>query len=423
MKKHLLLLLAGACLSGAAHAQYSEFGGDNANDVASKFTLSSDANVLEIGGRVSGYYENRMLKDGYSNKKHNGFAFKDIDLDFYGKTARKFEYEIQLSMLDIITAASSGNTTTPSTVQAASNVQANPYNPGFKAAYLQYKGSVLRIKFGYDKLPYSQGSISDIWRTPNWSHANLFGGDLFSRRDLGVTLNSRLWKNRINVYAGAYSGLGENVFEYGGDGSGKLEYIARVEFSYPGKMKYSTIDAEIVQKPTFRVAVNVRYMDKKQPTGRVIADDIPDAAGPYGTRIFDGKRTCFGADAILKYKGFSATLEGHIIDMKPTSAADALYYGTPTSFNKSDVKAGGIVAGANYNWEKIKSVVSLNYENFNANDLVDGHEEWFYIGYAYKVGGFNSVLKAEYYIPLQEDKNLDPLKYKAQLRVGYQVVF
>ncbi len=423
MKKQLLLLAAGTILCASAQAQYSEFGGDNSNDVASKFTLSSDNNLLEIGGRVSGYYENRFLKNGQENKKHNGFAFKDIDLDFYGKTSGKFEYEVQLSTLDIVSAAAVANTLSSPVAQTGSNYNPNPYNPGFKAAYLQYKGWPVHIKFGYDKLPYSQGSISDVWRTPNWSHANLIGGDFFSRRDIGVTLNSRVWKNRINLYAGAYSGLGETFFEYGGDASGKFEYIGRAEFCWPGKMKYSIVDGDIAQKPTFRVAVNARYMDKTQPAGRSVYADIPDAPGPYGTKMLDGKRLAYGADAIIKYRGLSATLEGHIIDLKPTNASDALYYGTPASFNKGEVKAGGIVTGVNYNWKKLKSVISINYESFNANDLIDGHEEWLYIGYAYTVGGFNSVIKAEYYIPMKEDVNLDPLKYSAQLRIGYQVVF
>ena len=82
-----------------------------------------------------------------------------------------------------------------------------------------------------------------------------------------------------------------------------------------------------------------------------------------------------------------------------------------------------MTAGVNYNWTKIRSVFSLNYENYNANDLIDGHAEWLYFGYAYKVGGFNSVIKAEYYKCLTEDKIQDPLNYTAQYRVGYQIVF
>jgi hypothetical protein len=74
----------------------------------------------------------------------------------------------------------------------------------------------------------------------------------------------------------------------------------------------------------------------------------------------------------------------------------------------------------------------VNYENFNVNDLTKGHEEWMYLGYAYKVAGFNSVVKVQYYRPLVEDASApvkapnpypEVLKYTGQLRVGYQVIF
>lgn len=422
MKKLLLTIVSVTAVSLVANAQYSEFS-DNAQESASKYTLSSDNNVLEIGGRVSGYYQNRPLKEGQTNKKQNGIFFKDVDLDFYGKSSNKFVYEIQLSMLDLLTAAAVGNNF-GSPAQSSSNVDPNPYNPGFKAVYFQYRGWPVHIKFGYDKLPYSQGSISDVWSTPFWSHAELFGGDIFSRRDLGVTLNYRTFKNRINLYAGAYSGLGENFFQYGMDGSGKLEYIGRAEYSFPGKLKYHIIDNEITPKPAFRIGVNARYMDKTQPTGRSIYEDAPDAPGNrYHTRIFDGKRSIMGADFMFKYKGFSATLEGHMLNMKPTDPNDGLYGGTPASFHGNEIKGGGYSAGANYNYPKWKSVLSVNYESFNVNDLIKGKEEWFYIGYAYKVLGFNSVMKVHYYIPVTEDEVHRPLRYTAQLRVGYQVIF
>ena len=418
MKKLLLFTLAGIALSTASHAQFSEF----QNNVGpSPFTLSSDNNTLEIGGRTSFYYENRLLKAGYNynNLSHNGFDVKDADLDILGKTANKFEYEFHLSLIDLATAAATGNTN-------------NPANPGIKAAYIQYrKWSVLHIKLGYDKVPFSQGSLSEVWGTPMWSHANLYGGDLFARRDIGLTLQSRLWKNRINLYGGIYSGMGENFFEYGNDESGRFEYIGRAEFSWPGKMKYHVIDEENSPVLQFRVAVNARYEDKTQPNNSTVLANYPDMPGMYGIRMVNGKRGVYGADAVVKYKGISATFETDMIRMKPSSDADPLYYGTSTSFNGKYVKAGGYNASLNYNWEKIHSVFSVMYEGFNANDLAvnvstghkAGQQEWLYFGYAYKINGFNSVIKAEYYRPTVESTNLNPLKWDGQIRIGYQIVF
>ena len=398
MKKLLLFAFA------VANAQFSEF----QNNAGSTFTLSSDNNTLQIGGRISGYYEYRTLKSGVTNLSHNGWAMKDGDIDLLGKTSSKFVYEFHISVLDLATAAATQNTN-------------NPANPGIKAGYLQYVGWPVSIKLGYDKLPYSQGSLNEVYGTPMWSHANLYGGDLFSRRDFGLTLNYQGWKNRINLYAGAYSGMGENFFEYGNDASGTFQYVGRAEFSYPGKMKYQPIDEENSPIPQFRVAVNGRYEDKTQPAGQSITTNYPDAPGVYGTRIFDGKQTVYGGD--FMYRGISVLFETDMMRMQPTSPTDPLYEGTPASFNGGHVNAGGYVTGINYNWQNIKSVFSVQYESFNTNDLVSGHQEWLYLGYAYKVNGFNSVFKVEYYIPTEEDKAQAPLKYTGQLRVGYQIVF
>jgi hypothetical protein len=426
MKKVLLFLLSTAIVHDS-YAQFSSYDPQENSSYGStgKFTLSSDNNILQIGGRVSGYYEYRTLKSGQTNLKHNNFALKDVDLDFLGKTTGKFVYEIQLSLLDIISAAAVGNTTSSNAIQSASNVGPNPQNPGFKAVYLAYEGKKLpfHVKLGYDKLPYSQGSLNDVYGTPFWSHANLFGGDLFSRRDLGVTLYQNFWKGKLNAYAGVYSGLGENIFEYGGDGSGNPEYVGRVDVSYPSKFKYDVVDEEGSPIPVFRVGVNARYMNKTQPVGRSVYTDAPDAPGAYGIRIIDGKRLAYGGDFIIKYRGLSATFEAHIIDLKPTSPTNPLYEGTPASFNGNKVKAGGFETGINYNFQSIKSVFSINYENINANDLIKGTQEWIYLGYAYKVSGFNSVFKIEYYIPQTEDLGSNPLKYTGQIRIGYQQVF
>ncbi len=405
MKKILLLTLLAGALTNVSYGQFSEF-----TDNPSAFTLSSDKNTLQIGGRVSFYYEDRFLKSGQTNLDHNGFDVKDMDLDILGKTANKFTYEVHYSLVDLVTAAATGNTN-------------NPANPGFKSAYVQYEGFKVHIKIGYDKLPFSQSNIEHEHETPFWGHPNLTGGDLFSRRDIGITLNTELYQNRINLFAGAYSGMGENFFEYGNDESGTFEYVARAEFSYPSKMGYNEIDEENSPLVHFRIAGNVRYEDKTQPGNNTVDALYPDEIGAYGTRMINGTRTVYGGDAIIKYKGLSATFETDILNMKPSSPSDALFNATAASFNKGIVNAGGFTTDLNYNWQKIRSVFSVGYENFNANDLIAGNQEWVTLAYAYKLNGFNSCAKIEYYIPTKEDVNSNPLKYNGQLRVGYQVVF
>jgi hypothetical protein len=409
MKKLIFTLLVGAAATTSyAQSEFSEF-----SDVPSAFTLSSDNNTLQIGGRVSWYYENRFLKSGITNLDHNGLALKDADMDFLGKTANKFTYEFHYSLADLVNQAN--------TWQYPKN--ASPTTPGFKAAYIEYQGFKIHIKMGYDKVPFSQSNIQHEHETPFWSHPNLTSGDFFSRRDVGITLNTSVYKNRINLYAGAYSGMGENFFEYGQDESGTFEYIARAEFCYPGKMSYSEIDEENSPILHFRIAGNIRYEDKTQPGGNTVDALYPDEVGAYNTRMVNGQRTVYGGDAIIKFKGLSLTLEDDILNMKPSNSTDPLFNATAASFNKGVVHAGGFISDLNYNSQKIKSVFSVGYENTNANDLIAGNMQWLNFGYAYKVSGFNSVAKIEYYYPLQEDANSNPLKYTGQIRVGYQIVF
>lgn len=140
MKKIVLFTLLAGVITTASYGQssFSEF-----TDVPSAFTISSGNNTLQLGGRVSFYYENRVLKTSQTNMKHNGFDVKDADFDILGKTANKFSYEFHYSLVDIITAAATQNTN-------------NPANPGFKSAYLQYEGFKIKLKIGFDKLPFSQ---------------------------------------------------------------------------------------------------------------------------------------------------------------------------------------------------------------------------------------------------------------------------
>ena len=404
MKKLLLLATSAMLCSHWANAQFSEFEQDS---TFSSFTLGSNSNTLQIGGRISGYYENRDLKSGVTNLSHNGFAMKDGDLDILGKTSSKFIYEFHLSVLDLASAAATQNT-------------ADPAAPGIKAAYVAYEGLKVHIKFGFDKLPYSLSSIAPEHLTPMWSHSNLIGGDLFSRRDFGLTLNTRLLQNHLTLYAGAYSGMGENFFEYGNDASGTFQYVGRAEYSFTGKMKYRLVDEDVSVKPQFRIAINGRYEDKTQPAGQTIGVDAP---GMYGTRIIDGKQSVIGGDFIFLYKGFSAAFEVHRLQLTPKDSTNSLFDGSSSKVNKGVINGGGFLTMVSYNYPKLNSVLTVSFENVNANDLVPGDQQWFSIGYAYLINGFNSCFKAEFYKPTLEDVNSNPLKYNSQFRIGYQLVF
>jgi len=86
-------------------------------------------------------------------------------------------------------------------------------NPGLMDAYVKYKGlKFIDIQVGYGKTPYSRNSLVPFFLSPYWQRAQITRGDIFSRRDIGVTLSQSFWKQRINVYGGIYNGIGENLY-------------------------------------------------------------------------------------------------------------------------------------------------------------------------------------------------------------------
>ena len=296
-----------------------------------------------------------------------------------------------------------------------------PIIPASAVVFIKYSGLPVHIKLGWDKIPYSQSSLTDIYESPFWNRDLLTGGDMFSRRDMGLTLSSSLLKEKINIYAGAYSGIGEYYIVNGdNDASGQPEYVGRADFSFPEKYDYKSVDINGSKKFRFRAGANARYTNKTQPGNYSLSSTL---LGDYGLNMVDGKKTVYGFDASAEYRHLSIQFEHDKLILKPADQTNALFHGTPASFNDGKVYAGGWVATINYYWKDIHSVLSAKYDQENLNDLVAGKEENFHIGYAYLVSGWHSCLKFEWIRPLTEDVASDPIHYTNNFRIGLQVLF
>ncbi|UII27362.1 hypothetical protein LVD15_02725 [Fulvivirga maritima] len=382
--KRVLLILIMACVSGLVQAQV---------------TIGTADHVVEIKGRLSTYYNQRFLKDGEEDQKKDRFKLRDAQINIEGRVRDIWEYEIQVDFPDL-----------------ANDGEVDPANPGLMDAYVIYKGfNFMNVKVGYGKLPYSRSSLTPFPYSPYWQRAQIARGDLFSRRDVGVTLFQDFWQSRINVYAGAYTGLGEYSLRGNNDASGGLEYIGRVDFSYPAASKKREIDYVHTPVPLFSVGLNGRYANKKLPEG----EEFPEySQGEYGMSVIDGKKYVYGMDFSVQYQGFSGQFEIHQVRGEPQDPANQLLLGLSSDKTEGYFLAGGYYGQLSYFAKDIKTILSVRYEQLNLNDLADGDSKRFCAALAYQLKGFDAMIKAQYFNVISEEETIDALKWKEQIRVG-----
>lgn len=371
-----------------------------------QLTISNGNHVLEITGSVSAYYNYRDLKSGEVEKNKDRFKLRDAQLQLEGRIGNIWEYELQMDFADM----SANN----------NNAEPDPENPGLMDAYIKYKGlKFMDVQVGYGKLFYSRNSMVPFSFSPYWQRADLTRGDVFSQRDVGITIMKDFLNQRLNVYAGIYTGLGEVSLNGDNDASGQPEYAARIDFSYPSKYRYREIDDRITPTPMFTVGINGRYANKTLPEGEVFP---VNAEGEYGLKVINGKHYTYGFDAAFQYMGFSGQFEMHQIKGEPALANDPLLHNLTQAQTGGYFLAGGYVAQLNYFAKSIKTIISARYEELDLNDLVKGNSRRFSPAIAYQVDGFDAMIKFQYFNILKEE-TVDPFKWKEQYRIGIQLNF
>ncbi|MGY6562406.1 MAG: porin [Luteibaculaceae bacterium] len=370
-------------------------------------TITNGKHNMEITGAVSTYWNQRFLKPDATNQSLNKdrFRLRDAQLQIEGRIENKWSYELQVDFVDLASTATG---------------EIDPENPGLMDAYAIYKGiPFFNVRFGYGKLPFSRHSLVPFIYSPYWQRAEFLRGDIFARRDVGVSLEKSFWKQRIFVAAGVYNGIGEISLRGDNDPSGAFEYVGRVEFAYPSRYRYRDIDDRHVPIPMFVIGANGRYTERNLPFGRPFP---AFAQGEYGIKVIDGRREVVGFDASFQYKGFSAQIEAHQMRATPQNPNNALLQGLPLEVTEGFFLMGGFMGQASYFSKKLKSMFSVRYETFNLNDLSPGQSERFSCAYAYQIDGWNTMIKAQYFNILAEEA-IDPLRWNEQFRVGIQILF
>lgn len=358
------------------------------NFAFSQFTLYKGNNSLEISGCLTSFYNYRFYPSGNSDFKKNRFGLRDAQLQFEGRIGKKYEYELQLDFADIFS----------KTVDVE--------NPGLMDANFTYKVfSGFSAKMGYQKLPYSRTSLVPFTYSPFFQSAEMTRGELFSRRDAGITLQYTCFKQLINLYGGIYSGLGESILTGDNDKSGKAEYLFRGDFSYPSRYRYREIDMNHTAIPMFTVGGNYRYAEKSTSLGQ-----------DFQIKTLDGYKTLYGFDFAMQYKGFSVQVEEHQMYGVPRNKS--YLHGLNTHY----FRAGGFLAQANYYIKKLKTALSVRYDEFNPNDLILGDtQKSISYGLNYFVDGTNSIIRIQYWQRLKQDIT-DAKWTDDQIRIGWTLL-
>ena len=368
-----------------------------------QLVIANGKNILEISSNFSGFYNYRTLKTGENDYSKNRFKLRDAQLGIDGRVGNKFEYSLKVDFADI--AANSSNTVI------------DPENPGLLNANITYKGfKCFDIEMGYGKVYYSRNTLVPFENSAYWQGAELTRGSIFSVRDVGVTLKKNFWKQRANIYLGAYTGLGELSLSGDNDPSGKLEYIGRFDISYPSRFRYSEIDIRHSPIPMFSFGIAGRYANKKLPTGTTFPTN---ATSTYGIKVIDGKRYIYGFDVAFQYQGFSGQFEMHQIKAQPQDPNDPLYQNFTPSQTKGYFLAGGYIAQLNYYIKDWKTILSARYEELDLNDLVKGKSTRFSPAIAIKLKGSSASIKFQYFNVIKEE-SIDPFSWKEQFRLGMQ---
>ena len=371
-----------------------------------QLTLGTGDHSLEIGGYMSTFYNQRMLKAGETDHNNDRFQLRNAVVWLEGRHRNSVGYELQFDVASLAQAGANG---------------VDPENPGLMEASIAIKCLPhLNMLLGYSKVPYGRSPRVPFVYSPYWQRAEMLRGDIVSVRDAGITLSSAFWHERIKLYGGAYTGLGEAALGGSNDASGRPEVIGRIEVDMPSRYRLREIDDKRSPVPMFSVGASIRTMDKSQPTGSALPAGV---AGAEGLKVIDGVRTAYGVDGAVQYMGFSGQFELDQVRFEPQSPTDPLYHGVASSKAQGYVLLGGFMGQLNYFHRKSRSILSVRYEELNWNDLVEGKERRIGGAYAYQIRDFNFMIKAQYWHILEEETTVAPFKWTDQVRIGIQYVF
>ena len=354
----------------------------------SQYSFNKGYDNIEIRGNITTYYKYRWYPsdDELTSDKINKnlFKLKDVRLKIEGSSnKRDINYEIHFDF------AKSVNGEIP-----------------ILDAYVTYN-KFIETTIGLHKLNFSRHSRIAIIYSPWLKRAQIIDKGQ-TRRDVGLHLSKGFLNDKIQLFGSVVNGEPSLVSE--NDIKGGVEYIGRLELSYPCKMKYRAIDVSTSPIPVFSFGTSYRHSQKG-------SNDFMEGEDEIFTKI-NGVKRFYQADFALMYRGFSFLSEFHLID-----------YHWDQTMNLSQEKwsTSGVILEGNYFLKKYNSVFALRYDNTDVNfynvDSQNGSggdiTETLSIGYNYRINSHLNVLKIQFRKEINGGTSAgDPAKY--EIRVGLQ---
>lgn len=352
-----------------------------------QYTLVKPNGYLELSGYVVGFYNYRFYNAAEEKHKKNRFALDFAVLKLDGNMRKRWNYQLQMNYASLFDPQTSDD------FLMDGYISYNSVNDNFEWFN------------GYMKVPFSRNSLVANVESPFLQRAEIVR-QAFNRRDLGTMMRYSFFNKKINVYAGAFTGLGRTSLAGDNDASGNMEFAGRVEFSYPTRFRKTDYDLTHTRLPLICVAANTRWANKQTNAG----DD-------FKYQTLNGKKMGTGLEADAMYKGIALHAEWMQFTMYPKDST--FLYKQPTDH----FLATGFIASANYYHKPSHTVIGIRYDMYNPNDLVVGDDENS-ISYAfnYLMDGTRACIKLQYWQRLKAS-GVTNFWTRDQIRLAYQLQF
>jgi phosphate-selective porin OprO/OprP len=373
-----------------------------------KTTIETDKALMNISNRIQLRFTQELPDDAThlsgtpaKGDPKGSFRIRRAKLKFDGWIyTKKLQYEFQANWAELGGSA-------PGNALEDANIN------------LDVKGDkTFMIKFGQFKVPFGRQELTSSG-SQQFVDRSAVSNEFAKGRDMGLQLWGELSRSLVEWRVGMFNGNGRTKPSNDND---KYQFNARLTLQPMGAVKYEEADFEASEKPLFAVAGNFEMNDLTYPSSASeskldVKDYMADTSGAATdlkavsvTKATSTiKRTIFGADAVLKYKGLYATAEYFDRKIEPF---DGEKFG-------SEFKSNGYFAQAGFRFNK-KWEIAARYSAWDPTDKKDGDDRS-------EIGGAVSYYDNKHNLKLQVDFRQIEDKAKSakdnELRVQTQFIF